>query len=109
MPRKVSLRSIVIVPIRLEVLSILRDSFSFPFSLLLVLLDLLILINTVHELMHTPNRFPDQRLSQIMLDGQVELESPYSHVIEVPIYLVEHLLVLVRICFQGLPLSHGHR
>ena len=66
-PHKVSSRSVVIVPIRPEVPFILRDHFSFPISLLLVLLDLFILINTVHELTYAPNRFPSQRLSQIML------------------------------------------
>ena len=109
MPRNVSLRSVVIVPIQPEVPSILRDHFNFPLSLLLVLLDPLVLINTVHELTHTPNRFPGQRLPQIVLDKQADLESPYSHVIKIPTYLVEHLLVPVRISFQGLPLSHGHR
>ena len=44
-----------------------------------------------------------------MLDKQVDHESPYSYVIKVPLYLVEHLLILVEICFQGLPFLHGHR
>ena len=109
MPNKISSRSVVIVLFQLEIPSILRDQFSFPFSLLLVLLDPLILVNTVHELMHTPNWFPGQRLSQITLGRQADLQSPYSHVIKVPIYLVKHLPVSVRICFQGLPLSHDHK
>ena len=104
MPRKISSRSVVIVPIRPEIPSILRDHLSFLISLLLVLLDPLILINAIHELMHTPNRFPGQRFSQIMLNKQADLKSPYSHVIKVPIYLVEHLTVPIRIRFQGLPL-----
>ena len=56
-PRKISLRSVVIVPIRPEIPSILREHFGFPLPLLLVLLDPLILINTVHELTYTPNQF----------------------------------------------------
>ena len=55
MPREISSRSVLIVPIRPKIPSILRDYFSFPFSLLLVLLDHLILINMVHELTHTSN------------------------------------------------------
>ena len=109
MPRKIFPRSIVIVPIRPEIPSILRDHLSFPLPLLLVLLNLLILINMVHELTHTPNWFPSQRLSLIMFNGQADLESPYSHVIKVPIYLVEHLLIPIKIRFQDLPLSYGHR
>ena len=44
-----------------------------------------------------------------MLEKQADLESPYSHVIKVLIYLIEHLLVPIKICFQDLPLSYGHR
>ena len=69
MPREISPRSVVIVPIQPKIPSILRDHFSFPLSLLLVLFDPLILINMIHELTHTPNRFPGQKLSQIMLSG----------------------------------------
>ena len=106
---KVSPRSVVIVPIQPEIPSILRDHFSFPLSLLLVLLNPLILLNTVHDLTHTPNQFPGQRLSQILLGKQADLESPYNHVIKVLIYLVEHLPIPVRIRLQGFPLSHGHK
>ena len=95
MPRKISLRSAVIVPIQPEILSILRDHLSLPLSLLLVLLDLLILINSIHEPMHTPDRFPNQRFSQIMLKWQTDLEGSYGHVIKVPIYLIEHFIVFV--------------
>ena len=73
-PRKISPRSIVIVPIQPKISSILTYHFGFPLSLLLVLLDQLILINTVHELTYTPNRFPGQRLSQIMLVGKLTLK-----------------------------------
>ena len=51
MPREISSRSVLIVPIRPKIPSILKDYyFSFPLSLLLVLLDHLILINMVYEL-----------------------------------------------------------
>ena len=36
---------------------------------------------------------------------QADLKSPYGHVVEIPINLIS---VPVRICFQGLPLPHGH-
>ena len=61
MPSKISSRSIVIVPLRPKIPSFLRDYLCFPLPLLLVLLDPLILINTVHEPMHTSDRFPSQR------------------------------------------------
>ena len=106
MPHKTSPRSAIIVPVRLEIPSVLRDHLSLPLSLLLVLLDPLILINAIHEPMHTLDRFPDQRLSQIMLSWQADLEGSYIHFIKVPIYFVENLLVLVGVCFQSLPLPH---
>ena len=108
MPRKISPRSAVIVPVRLEIPSVLRDHLSLSLSLLVVLLDLLILINAIHEPTHTLDRFPSQRLSQIMLGWQADLEGSYIHFIKVPIYLVEHLLVLVGVRFQCLPLLHCH-
>ena len=62
----------------------------------------------VHELAHTSYRFPHQRFSQIMLGKQANLESPYSYVVKIPINLIEHLSVPVRVCFQGLSLLHSH-
>ena len=109
MPRKISLMLVVIVPIRPEIPFVLRDHLRLPLSLLLVLFHPLILINMVHKLTHIPNWFLGQRFSSIVLGGQADLESPYSHVIKVPIYLIEHLPIPVRIRFQGLPLLHDHR
>ena len=40
-----------------------------------------------------------QRLPQIMLGRQANLDLPCSYVIEIPINLIEHLLVLIRVCF----------
>ena len=85
----------IVVSIRPEIPHILKDNLSFLCPLLLVFLDPLILINTVHELMYTPYRLFGQRLSQIMLGKLADLESPYHHVIKVPIYLIEHLPVSV--------------
>ena len=44
-----------------------------------------------------------------MLGGQADLESPYPHVVKVPVYFIERFLVLVRMLFQGFPLAHGHK
>ena len=107
MSHKISLRSFVIVPIQPEIPSILRDHLSFPLPLLLVLLDPLILINVVHEPTYTPNWFPGQRFSQVMLSGQANLEIPYSYIIKIPIYLVEHLPIPIEVRFQSL--YHGQQ
>ena len=43
-----------------------------------------------------------------MLSGQADLKSPYGHIVKIPINLIKHFPVPVRICFQGFPLSHDH-
>ena len=57
LPSKISAGPIIIVPVRLEIPSILRDNLSIPLPLLLVFLDPFILVNTIHELTHTLYRF----------------------------------------------------
>ena len=59
---KVSLRSIVMVLVRLEIPHLLRDNLSLTFPLLLVFLNPLILVNLVHELVHAGDRLSHQRL-----------------------------------------------
>ena len=43
-----------------------------------------------------------------MLGRQADLESPYSYIIKVSIYLIKHFPVPIRVRFQGLPLPHCH-
>ena len=52
LPSKIYAGPIIIVPVRPEIPSILRDKLSIPLPLLLVFLDPFILVNTIHELMH---------------------------------------------------------
>ena len=68
MLNKVSSRPVIIVYVRLKIPHLLRDNLSLPFPLLLIFLDPLILINSVHELMYTVSKFPGQRFPQAMLD-----------------------------------------
>ena len=96
-PSKIPSRPIIVVPIRLEIPPILGDYLSLPFSLLLVLLNPFILINTIQELAYTPSRLPCQRLSQIMFGRRADFESSYGHIIKILIYFFEHLSVLVRV------------
>ena len=55
---KISLGPLIIVSVRLEIPPLLRNNLSLPFPLLLVFLNLLTLINSVHELTYTVSRFP---------------------------------------------------
>ena len=67
LPSKVSLGSVIVVSVRPKIPHILRDNLSLPFPLLLILFDLFILVNLVHELTYTANKFPGQRFPQTML------------------------------------------
>ena len=58
----VASESVIVVMVRPEIPPILRDNLTFSLTLLLVLLNLLILTNLIHELAYTGNRFPRQRL-----------------------------------------------
>ena len=42
--------------------SMIQSNLSLPFPMLLVLLDSLILVNSIHKLTYTVSRFPSQRL-----------------------------------------------
>ena len=106
---KIPFGPIIIVSVRPKIPPILRDNLSLSLPLLLVFLNSLVFVNTIHKPMHTPYQLLGQGLSPIMLDWQADLKSPYSHVIKVPIDLIEFLLVSVRVRFQGLPFSYGHR
>ena len=67
LPNKIPSGSVIVVAVRPEILPLLNDNLTFPLAMLLVLLDPLILINSVHELMYTVSRFPSQGLPQTML------------------------------------------
>ena len=38
-----------------------------------------------------------------MLGREADLESPDGYIVKVTIYLIEHLLAFVRVCFQVFP------
>ena len=93
LPNKIPSRLVIIVSVRPEIPPVLRDTLSLSPLLLLVFLDSFIFVNTVHKPTHTPYQLLGQGLSQIMLSRQVNLKNPYSHVIKIPVVLIEHLLV----------------
>ena len=61
LPSKVPPRSVFGVSVRPEIPPLSRDNLRLSFPLLLVFLNPLILINPVHELAHTGDRFSNQR------------------------------------------------
>ena len=66
LPNKIPTRSTVVVTVRLEIPHLLRDNLTLSFALLLVLFNPLVLVNLIHELAYTVDRFPSQRLPQAM-------------------------------------------
>ena len=67
LPNKIPSVSVIVVAVRPKIPPFLRDNLTLPLTLLLVLPDPFILINSVHELTHTARRFPSQGLPQTML------------------------------------------
>ena len=65
---KIPLGLAIIVFVGPKISPILRDNLSLSLPLLLVFLNPLVLVNTIHKLMHTPYWFLGQGLSQFMLD-----------------------------------------
>ena len=94
---KIPSRSVIVVSVRPKILHFLRDNLTLPLTLLLVFLDLLVLINAIHELTNTPYQLLGQGFSQITLNGQFDLKGPYSHAIKILIDLIKHLSVPVRV------------
>ena len=99
LPSKIPSGSVIVIAVRPEIPSFLRDNLTLPLALLLVLLNLLILINLIHELAYTSSRFPGQRLLQAILGRQADLESLDGYIVKVTIYLIENLSVSVQIRF----------
>ena len=89
------MRSTIVVTVQPEIPPLLKDNLTLSLALLLVLFNPLILINLIHELAYTVDRFPSQRLPQAMFGWQAELESAHDHIVKVTINLVEHFPVSV--------------
>ena len=61
LPSKILPRSVIVVTVQPEILPLLRDNLALSLTLLLVLFNPLILVNSIHKLAYTGNRFPSQR------------------------------------------------
>ena len=57
LPSKIPLGPVIIVSFRPEIPLVLRDNLSLSLPLLLVFLNLLVFVNTIHKQTHTPYRF----------------------------------------------------
>jgi len=84
LPSKIPSGPALIVSVRPEIPSVLRDNLSLSLPLLLVFLDPLVFINAIHKPTYTLYRLLGQGLSQIVLGRQADLKSPYNFIIKVP-------------------------
>ena len=95
LPSKIPTRSTVVVTVQPEIPHLLRDNFAISLSLLLVLFNPLVLVNSIHKLAYTVDRFPSQKLPQAMLGWHAKLESANDHIVKVAINLVKHFPISV--------------
>ena len=58
LPSKISPGSVIVVMVRPEIPHLLRDNLAVPLILLLIFFNPFILVNPIHELVYTGNRFP---------------------------------------------------
>ena len=103
LPNKVFSRSVIIVPIHLNIPSILRDHLSLLFPLQLVFFYPPVLVNLIHKLTHTGNMLTSQKFPQIMLGWKTSLESTYGHIVIVSFYFIKHLPLSIRVGFRVSP------
>ena len=110
MSSKISPEMIIVMPFRPKISSVLGNylRLRLPLSLFLIILNPFILINSIHKLTYTSIRLPCQRLPQIVLSRQADLECPYCYIVKISIYHIKHLPIPIRVRLQGLSLSHGH-
>ena len=97
MPYEISHRAIAVISVRPEIPHLLRDNLLFPFALQLVFLYSFILIDLIHQLMHTGGRLASQRLPQAMLGWEAVFEGVDGDVIKVAVHLIIHLPISARV------------
>ena len=74
LPSKVPPRSVVVVSVRPEIPYLLRDNLNLSFPMLLVFLNPLVLINSVHKLAHTGDRFSIRDFLKLCSAGRPTLK-----------------------------------
>ena len=62
LPDKFPSGSVIFVTVQPEIPPLLRDNLTLSLAFLLVLFNPLTLVNPIHELVYTDDRFPSQRL-----------------------------------------------
>ena len=90
-------RSVAIISVRLEIPSLLRDNLLFSLILQLVFLYSFILIDPIHQLVHTGGRLASQRLPYAMLGWDAVFEGADGDIVKIVVHLIIHLPISVRV------------
>ena len=97
LPYEVPPRAIIVIPIRSEILPLLRDNLLFSFSLQLVFLHSLILVDPIHQLAHTGGGFASQRLPHTVIGWETIFESDNGNIVEIIFHLIVRLPISIRV------------
>ena len=97
LPYKISSRAVAVILIRPKIPHLLRDNLFLSLTLLLVFLYSLILVNPIHQLVHTGGRLASQRLSQDVLDWEAVFEGINGDIVKVAVHFIIHLPISARV------------
>ena len=97
LPYEISPRAVAVVLVRPEIPPLLRDNLLFSFTLQLVFLHSLILINPIHQLAHTSGGLASQRLPQAVLGWETIFEGDNGDVVKIVVHFIVRLPISIRV------------
>ena len=97
LPYEISPQAAAIISVRPEIPPLLRDNLLFSLTLQLVFLYSFILIDPIHQLVHTSSRLASQKLLQAMLDWETIFKGADGDIVKIVIHFIIHLSISVRV------------
>ena len=107
LPYEISSRAVAVISVRPEIPSLLRDNLLLSLTLQLVFLYSFILVDSIHQLVHTGGRLANQRLPQAVLSWETVFEGVDGDIIKVAVYFIIHLPISARVGLQSFSITHG--
>ena len=104
LPYEISPRAVAVIPIRPEIPSLLRDNLLFSSTLQLVFLHSLILIDLIHQLVHTGGGLANQRLPQAV---RLFFEGDNDDIVKIVVHFIVRLPISVRVGLESFSIMHG--
>ena len=100
-------RAVAVISVQPEIPPLLRDNLLLSITLQLVFFYSIILVDLVHQLVHTGGRLASQRLPQAVLGWETVFEGVDSDIVKVAIHFIIHLPISARIGLQSFSITHG--